>query len=277
VSAQRQAAPRIVLVGHERGQEPVVEAVLGHGEDPVEVLGARGWVVERALATESVTGDEHVLTVRFDVRRSAEPGLGAAPGPDVEPRLGADPGLDADPGPGADPDPGAAGRGPRRDEGLVLGPGEEPQPYQRVAAYAVVTSPRGVLVTELSDRTNAPGQWGLPGGGIDPGEDPLDAVVRECWEESGQQVTVSELALVQTSHWVGRAPGGRVEDFHAVRIVYRATCPAPTEPVVHDVGGTTADARWVQPAELAALPLTPGWRAVLVSLSLLPGHADETG
>jgi 8-oxo-dGTP diphosphatase len=266
VSAERQAAPRIVLVGHERGQEPVVEAVLGHGEDPAEVLGARGWVVERALATESVAGDEHVLTVRFDVRRRAEPITRAEHGPDAEP------GADADPDPRA-----AAGRGPRRDEGLVLGPGEEPQPYQRVAAYAVVTSPTGVLVTELSDRTNAPGQWGLPGGGIDPGEDPLDAVVRECWEESGQQVTVTELALVQTSHWVGRAPGGRVEDFHAVRIIYRATCRTPTEPVVHDVGGTTADARWVQPAELAALPLTPGWRAVLVSLSLLPGHADETG
>ena len=38
VSAPRQAAPRIVLVGHERGQEPVVEAVLGHGEDPADVL-----------------------------------------------------------------------------------------------------------------------------------------------------------------------------------------------------------------------------------------------
>jgi 8-oxo-dGTP diphosphatase len=251
VSAPRQAAPRIVLVGHERGQEAVVEAVLGHGEDPADVLGARGWLVERALATESVAGDEHVLTVRFDVRRRAEPD------------------------PGAEPGPGAGGT--RRDEGLVLGPGEEPQPYQRVAAYAVVSSARGVLLTELSDRTNAPGRWGLPGGGIDPGEDPLDAVVRECWEESGQHVTVTELALVQTSHWVGRAPGGRVEDFHAVRIVYRATCPNPTEPVVHDVGGTTADARWVRPDELAALPLTPAWRAVLTSLSLLPGHADETG
>ena len=77
-----------------------------------------------------------------------------------------------------------------------------------------------------------------PAAGIDPGEDPLDAVVRECWEESGQHVQVTDLAMVQTSHWVGRAPGGRVEDFHAVRIVYRATCPAPTDPVVHDVGGT---------------------------------------
>ena len=172
-----------------------------------------------------MTGDEHVLTVRFDVCRRAGPAAHAA-------RL----------------------RWPatRRDEGLVLGPGEEPQPYQRVAAYAVVSSAEGVLLTELSDRTNAPGQWGLPGGGIDPGEDPLDAVVRECWEESGQHVTVTELALVQTSHWVGRAPGGRVEDFHAVRIIYRASCPTPTEPVVHDVGGTTADARWVRAGR--------GWR-----------------
>ena len=55
-----------------------------------------------------------------------------------------------------------------------------------------------------------------------------------------------------------------------MRIVYRATCPAPTDPVVHDVGGTTADARWVDPAGAGALPLTPGWRAVLVALSLLP-------
>jgi 8-oxo-dGTP diphosphatase len=272
VSAPRQTAPRIVLVGHERGQEPVVEVVLGHGEDPIDVLGARGWAVVRALATESVAGDEHVLTVRFDVRRRAESGPGAEPAPGAQPSPVPGAGRDAEPSRDLD-----AGGGTRRDEGLVLGPGEEPQPYQRVAAYAVVSSARGVLMTELSDRTNAPGQWGLPGGGIDPGEDPLDAVVRECWEESGQRVTVTELALVQTSHWVGRAPGGRVEDFHAVRIVYRATCPAPTEPVVHDVGGTTADARWVQPAELAALPLTPGWRAVLASLSLLPRHADETG
>jgi 8-oxo-dGTP diphosphatase len=248
VSSPRQPSPRIVLVGHEGGQEPVVEAVLGHGEDPVDVLGARGWEVQRALATESVAGNEHVLRLRFAVRRRPHPLVDAVP-------VGAT----------------------RRDEGLVLGPGEEPHPYQRVAAYAVVSSGRGLLITEFSDRTNAPGQWGLPGGGIDPGEDPRDAVVRECWEESGQHVQVTDLAMVQTSHWIGRAPGGRVEDFHAVRLVYHATCPDPTEPVVHDVGGTTADARWVEPAELAALPLTPGWRALLASLSLLPGHADETG
>ena len=232
----RRPGPRIVLVGFEGGEQ-VVETVLGHGDDPHDLLHARGWAVERPLGTESVTGTEHVLTVRFAVHRGP-----AATGP-----LG--------------------GAATRHDEGLVLAPGERPEPYQRVAAYAVVTGARGLLLTQLSDRTNAAGQWGLPGGGIDPGEDPLDAVRRECWEESGQQVLVTDLAMVQTSHWIGR-----VEDFHAVRIVYRATCPAPTDPVVHDVGGTTADARWVDPAEAGALPLTPGWRGVLVALSLLPDH-----
>jgi 8-oxo-dGTP diphosphatase len=246
MSPARRPGPRIVLVGHERG-EPVVEAPLGHGDDPADVLGARGWVVERALATESRAGEEHILTVRFAVRRRP-----ASLGPVT---VGVT----------------------RRDEGLVLAPGEVPHPYQRVAAYAVVSSARGLLLTQLSDRTNAPGQWGLPGGGIDPGEDPVDAVVRECWEESGQHVQVTGLAMMQTSHWVGRAPGGRVEDFHAVRIIYRATCPEPTDPVVHDVGGTTADARWVHPAELGDLPLTTGWHSVLVALSVLPAGAGGTG
>ena len=52
--------------------------------------------------------------------------------------------------------------------------GEHPEPYQRTAAYGVVTSVRGVLLTELSGRTAAPGRWTLPGGGIDPGETPLE-------------------------------------------------------------------------------------------------------
>ena len=70
-------------------------------------------------------------------------------------------------------------------------------------------------------------------------------MVREVHEETAQDVELGALVAVQTSHWVGRSPGGQVEDFHAVRLVYRAACPEPGEPVVLDVGGTTADARWV--------------------------------
>ena len=64
------------------------------------------------------------------------------------------------------------------------------------------------------------------------------AVVREVHEETGQRVEDVRLLTVLTRHWVGRAPGGRVEDFHAVRLFHTAHCPEPTDPVVLDVGGS---------------------------------------
>ena len=38
-----------------------------------------------------------------------------------------------------------------------------------------------------------PGRWGLPGGGIDPGETAAEAAVREAWEEVG--ITLSSVSL----------------------------------------------------------------------------------
>ena len=40
----------------------------------------------------------------------------------------------------------------------------EPVVRQRLAAYSIVLSDRGLLATEFSERTAVPGSWGLPGG-----------------------------------------------------------------------------------------------------------------
>ncbi len=40
----------------------------------------------------------------------------------------------------------------------------------------------------LLQRRSDNGRWGLPGGAIDPGEEPADAVVREVLEETGLRV-----------------------------------------------------------------------------------------
>jgi 8-oxo-dGTP pyrophosphatase MutT (NUDIX family) len=140
-----------------------------------------------------------------------------------------------------------------------VAPGEAGDPFQRVAAYAIVTSDRGLLLTQFNDQTHIPGEWGLPGGGLDAGESPVEGVHREVWEETGQRIALEGLVDVQSSHWIGRAPNGVVEDFHAVRIVYRATCPEPREVVINDVGGTTGDARWVPVEQLGDYPLSRSW------------------
>ena len=41
------------------------------------------------------------------------------------------------------------------------------------------------------------------------------------------------------------SPRAEIEDFHAVRLIYRATCPAPRSRWCVDHGGTTESARWV--------------------------------
>ena len=143
-----------------------------------------------------------------------------------------------------------------------VAPDEVGEAYQRVAAYAVVTSERGVLLTQFNSLTAIPGKWGLPGGGLDEGEDPVAGVHREVWEETGQLVALGPLVTIQSQHWVGRAPEGRLEDFHAVRIVFSASCGDPSDPVIHDVGGTTSDARWFRRDELAGLPMSSSWRGL---------------
>lgn len=208
-------------------------ALLEHGADPTLVAHDAGWAVVRPLAaTRDADGD---IMLSLLVRA-----------------------LDGDVRPD---DP---GRG--QDAGLQLPPDAELEVRQRVAAYAVVLSPLGLLATEYSDRTAVPGRWGMPGGGIDDGEEPADAVLREVAEETDQQVVLEELIWVQTSHWVGRSPRGTIEDFQAVRLVYRASCPEPHEPQVLDVDGTTASARWVPLADWKRLPWTRNWEQLLGKL-----------
>lgn len=248
-------APSLIVVAVDVDGAEVARLVLGHGDDPARLLAGHGWDVYRVRDIVRHPTEQHVLTMTFVV----------VPTPDVVNRVVN--GAVVSPA-AVNPPEGAGAIGSGTADGEVA------LRHQRVAAYAVVTSARGFLMTQFSEQTGAPGQWGLPGGGLEPGESPEVAVVREVWEESGQSIEVSDLASITTRHWVGPAPTGRLEDFHAVRVIYRAVCPEPTDPVVHDVGGTTAAAAWWQPAELDRLALTASWRAVLSEVVMAPGKTD---
>ena len=207
-------------------------AALDHGLDPGVLAYQLGFVVERPL---SATQEGPELVLRLVVRP-----LAGEPPPVILP-------VQADPG-------------------LVIEDGTLPVVRQRVAAYAVVRSSRGLLATEFSARTAVEGLWGMPGGGLDDHEEPADCVLREVAEETSQLVELGPLTAVQTSHWIGRNPDGNVEDFQAVRLVYVGFCPDPTDPVVRDRDGTTNDARWVELNEWRSLRWTVGWWTVLDDL-----------
>ncbi len=125
------------------------------------------------------------------------------------------------------------------------------EPLRRIAAYAVATDDAGrVLLVRASSRSGTPGVWTLPGGGIDHGESPGATVLRELQEECGLDGELGELLTVDDHHFTGTAPSGRREDFHAIRIVYRATVPADADPRVVEVDGTTDAVAWVAIKEI---------------------------
>lgn len=63
-----------------------------------------------------------------------------------------------------------------------------------LASFAAIFNTAGeVLLVRLSYDQ---GQWALPGGNIDPGESPADAVVREVREETGLEAAVEDLYAV---------------------------------------------------------------------------------
>jgi len=124
-----------------------------------------------------------------------------------------------------------------------------PYRMQRVGAYALAL--RGdavsgdVLLVRFSTKAFHTGSWSLPGGGIDHGEQPVAALVREVEEECGVTPAVGELLLVHDEHFRGTSPAGRYEDFHSVALVFAATVPDDVDPRVVEVGGTTDQVAWV--------------------------------
>ncbi|MCA0306125.1 MAG: NUDIX domain-containing protein [Actinobacteria bacterium] len=212
------------------GGAPVFTGALPHGADPHRLAWELGYRIVRPL---SASGSAPDLTLTVQVGRHGRSSALQAP------------------------------RTRSIDPDLDLSGEATPVVRQRLAAYGIVLSERGLLATQFSDRTAVPGLWGLPGGGIDPGESPSRALVREVVEESGQELEISHLLDIQTDHWIGRSPSRVVEDFHAVRIIYAASCPTPTDPVVHDHGGTTAAAAWVPLEGWTRVAWSSGARALL--------------
>ncbi|MGH3307181.1 MAG: NUDIX hydrolase [Nocardioides sp.] len=138
---------------------------------------------------------------------------------------------------------------------------------QRVAAYAVIlrvgpvpTGGQEILLSRLAERITTDELWTLPGGGLDHGEDPRDAVLREVREETGLDADVGETARVYSAHLPGVWRDGRRVDAHALRIVYDGwVAPDAPEPRVVEVDGSTSEAAWQPVADVVdgRVPVAP--------------------
>jgi len=130
-----------------------------------------------------------------------------------------------------------------------------------VAVGAIVFDAAGRVLVIQRGNPPARGLWSVPGGKLEPHETLAQAVAREVREETGLVVEVGTLACV-----VERM-GDRLDDphpersFHFVILDYYARVIGGTLAAQSDV----TDARFVDDAELATLPLTDGLADVLTA------------
>ncbi|MEZ3161839.1 NUDIX hydrolase [Microbacterium sp. BWT-B31] len=113
----------------------------------------------------------------------------------------------------------------------------------RVAAYAVITDDDGRVLLAHWNESGRSG-WTLPGGGLEPGEDPENAVRREVTEETGYRVRVDRLLGIHSRviPAARRLTPHESDPLHTLRVVYRATVVGGR--LRHETDGSTDRAEW---------------------------------
>jgi 8-oxo-dGTP diphosphatase len=142
---------------------------------------------------------------------------------------------------------------------------------RRIGAYGLCRDEAGrVLLAHNSKLSAFPGLWTLPGGGVEHGEDPADAVVREFGEETGFRVRV--IGVHSSTADVFLLPGSDIWE-HTDRIVYEVEIVGGE--LTDEVEGTTDRVEWVTPGDVELMPFTAGVLGLPVAPSDTPDDPDE--
>lgn len=132
-------------------------------------------------------------------------------------------------------------------------------------AGVILVNPDGWLLLQLRDGNTRidPHRWCLPGGHLDPGEDPEECAHRELLEETG--VRVEQLHLF----WQGLAPSAKFPGAVGEFTVFYTATDATDDDVVCGEG---AAMRFVDPATVPTLKFGAAYAAIVPQFLASPQY-----
>lgn len=139
---------------------------------------------------------------------------------------------------------------------------------QRVIVCPVIQNKGEFLLCKMaSDRGVFPGQWALPGGGIEPGETMDTALRREIREELGEALCVTEI-----NPWAFRDdirtktyPDGTTEEIYMIYLIF--DCITANRTITFNE--EFQEIAWVSPDRLKSFDLNEATRITFARKGML--------
>jgi len=129
-----------------------------------------------------------------------------------------------------------------------------PRARKLVVAGLIVGGDGRILITQRRADQSLGGRWEFPGGKVEPGEAPVDALIRELREEIGVTVAVGRIWDVLFHAY---------PDFDLVMLVYVCRIVEGSPGAVE-----VADLAWVAAGDLAAWDILPADRPLVDRLRI---------
>ena len=118
-----------------------------------------------------------------------------------------------------------------------------------LGANAIITSGDKLLLERRRDSDT----WGLVGGGVKKYEEPLDAIIREIWEELGVRVPKERFRKLAVYGEPGRIAAYRDGSiWRMVIVVFKLELPEDT---LLRISKESKELRWFTRKELAEIPI----------------------
>ena len=137
---------------------------------------------------------------------------------------------------------------------------DPPPKLTRLAAYGLIQRDGRVLLCRVASGHLGAGGWMLPGGGLEFGEAPDAAAIREVEEETGLLARITGEPSIHSDTGAWPFSAGAIS-YHQVRFVYPMEILGGAER--REVGGSTDELGWFTPDELAEMRLLDLARRVL--------------